>query len=123
MIDKFEDLLPQYLNNIGDKQDKPTYLHNKKNPKKIVDDCLDVHGLTVQQAIKKLEEKLLYCSHHSIKRFRLIYGKGLHSPDKTSVLRQPLREYLDKSKFVSKVDPCEPKDGGFGAVWVVIVSK
>jgi DNA-nicking Smr family endonuclease len=85
-----------------------------------VEDELDLHGLTVQQAEEKLR-LYLYNSRTDRQRVvRVIHGKGLGSPNQQSVLRIKVTEWLSQSEHVLAFCPAGAADGGSGAVRVLL---
>ncbi|MDR1138643.1 MAG: Smr/MutS family protein [Clostridiales bacterium] len=118
MKDDFGAMLEGYMGGLTDKtkSEPKVVVHTK--PKSPIVKELDVHGCTLAQATKKLEEMIVYCIAKRIPKFKLIHGKGNHSP-REGVLRQELRKMLDNNSQV-KLDICQPKDGGHGAIWVIL---
>lgn len=122
---QFEQMLPNYLDQLGAKDNCFTDSETKNRQKSCrrkaeVEQVLDVHGCSISQASQKLDEMLHFCIANKIPKFRLIYGKGIHSFNNLGVLRPALRQQLDNCKSVKKLDPCFPKDGGWGAIWVIL---
>lgn len=75
-------------------------------------DEIDLHRLTVEEAIPKLDE-FLYKSFKS-GHFRVwaVHGKG------SGILRQEVRRYLSRSPLVRSQRPADPQRGGEGATQV-----
>ena len=75
-------------------------------------DEIDLHSLTVDEAIPKLEE-FLYKAYQA-GRFRVwvVHGKG------TGILRQEMRRYLSKHPLVRAHRSADPQRGGAGATQV-----
>ena len=81
--------------------------------KPVVDE-LDLHGLTVDEALPVLE-KFLYTAFKA-KRHRVwvIHGKG------TGVLRQEMRRYLSTHTLVRSFSAADGAHGGIGATEVFL---
>jgi len=75
------------------------------------ENILDLHGLRVKEAKRKLEELVLPVLP-VVKRFRLIVGKGSHSEGKSAVLREAICKYIKqhdkRSNIEVKVDKRNP---------------
>lgn len=84
---------------------------------------LDLHGLTREQARPALElfiHKSKIAGHRCV---LVVTGKGLNSPDQVSVLRSSVQEWLTRGKAsrpVLGLCSARPKDGGAGAVYVLL---
>ena len=84
---------------------------------------LDLHGLTREQARPALEmfiHKSKIAGHRCV---LVVTGKGLNSPDQISVLRTSVQEWLTRGKAsrpVLGLCSARPKDGGSGAVYVLL---
>lgn len=64
-------------------------LHNK-------DGVIDVHGLFVPEAIKKVEKSLQTAILNGRKDLRVIVGRGLHSQDGRPKLRPAIEREMEK---------------------------
>src|SRR5215468_7347989 len=72
-------------------------LRKIRNGQIAVEDELDLHGFTVEQAEEKLRIFLQQNRIHRQRVVRVIHGKGHGSPDRTSVLRTKISEWLLRS--------------------------
>jgi DNA mismatch repair protein MutS2 len=77
-----------------------------------VGDEIDLHGLTVDEAIPKLEEFIYQAFQAGHYRVWVVHGKG------TGILRQEMRRYLSKNHLVRAQRPADPQHGGAGATQV-----
>jgi|TARA_B100002051_G_scaffold270437_1_gene303316 DNA-nicking Smr family endonuclease len=89
----------------------------------------DLHGLTLDQANKKVKEIIQSCSEKNCREILLITGKGLHSNSEDiykssdlSKLRFSVPEFIKSDPEISKlvlsiVNPSQ-KDGGEGALLI-----
>ena len=118
----------EYIKNPTDVSIKDIDLekeHIKKNRFKY-----DLHGFTLEEANKKVEEIILSCSKRNYKEILLITGKGIHSDTSKNVyvsqnlskLRYSVPDYIksDKelSKYIISISNADRKDGGDGAIIV-----
>ena len=88
----------------------------------------DLHGFTLEEANKKVEEIILSCSKKNYKEILLITGKGIHSDTDQNVyvsqqlskLRYSVPEYINSNpnllNFVSTISMAKLEDGGDGAI-------
>ena len=75
-------------------------------------DEIDLHRLTVDEAVPKLDEFLYKAYKAGYFRVWVIHGKG------TGILRQEMRRYLSKHPLVRTQRPADPQRGGAGATQV-----
>jgi len=89
----------------------------------------DLHGLTLNEANKKVEEIIRSCSEKNYREILLITGKGLHSTQndvykssELSKLRFSVPEFIKSnteiSKLVLSIINAPQKDGGEGALLI-----
>ena len=129
------------------KSDLKTWEEYTKDPKDIFDKDkkkvfsslhkrykFDLHGYTLDEANKKVEEMLLQCIKDNYKELLLITGKGIHSNTEKNVytskqlskLRYSIPEFLKSREEISKciisVTEADLNDGGEGAILVTLKS-
>jgi DNA-nicking Smr family endonuclease len=75
-------------------------------------DEIDLHGLTVDEAIPRLEEFIYRAFQAGHYRVWVVHGKG------TGILRVEMRRYLAKHPLVRSQRPADPQHGGAGATQV-----
>jgi DNA-nicking Smr family endonuclease len=85
-----------------------------------VEDELDLHGLTVQEAEDRLRAFLQNSRLDRQRVVRVIYGKGHGSPNQQSILRAKVNDWLCQSEYVLAFCPAGPADGGTGALRVLL---
>lgn len=76
---------------------------------------LDLHGLTVDEALPNIEEFLYKAYLKRIRTVRIVHGKG------TGTLREAIRVWLPKNRIVKSFRPAGREYGGNGATVVEIV--
>jgi DNA-nicking Smr family endonuclease len=81
---------------------------------------LDLHGLRVEQARHALVTFLGECSEQGIRCVRVVHGKGHGSRDMTPVLKDKVRSWLIQTEAVLAFSDTLEKDGGSGAVVVLL---
>jgi DNA-nicking Smr family endonuclease len=86
----------------------------------VTQDEIDLHGLNRDEARHSLATFLAECLHHGKRCVRVIHGKGLGSPQKTSILRQLVRGWLAQRQEVLAYCQAKPPDGGEGALIVLL---
>ena len=106
---------------IYDKEDLFKEPHRKNRYK------YDLHGLTLEEANKRVKEIIKSCSEKNCREILLITGKGLHSNQEDvykssnlSKLRFSVPEFINSDPEISKLilsmaNP-SPKEGGDGAL-------
>ena len=81
---------------------------------------LDLHGLIVDQAIKATSRFLLTARNRNIRCVRIIHGKGLGSHGGKPVLKHKINLWLRHRDDVLAFCSAPPRDGGAGAVYVLL---
>ena len=91
-------------------------LRQGKNP---VQHTLDLHGLTVDQARRELLTFLSECEMAGLRHGIIVHGKGYRSKDKP-VIKPMVNRWLRQTENVLAFHTAQPKDGGGGAVYVLL---
>ncbi len=81
---------------------------------------LDLHGLTVDQALPVLSSFLNNVSQSDQRCVRIIHGKGRGSKNKLPILKNKLNQWLQQHDKVLAFCSARPNDGGTGAVYVLL---
>ena len=107
-----------------DKEQEEPLMSEKSKNQEIP--ALDLHGLTFAKAASVLERFILDQGSEVLK-IRVIHGKGIHSPDKKSVLQTAIRERLSqwkKKNYLVKDFAYTPaQHGGTGATFVWLLPR
>jgi DNA-nicking Smr family endonuclease len=85
-----------------------------------IKDELDLHGMTVSIAKRKLDNFLSDCQFTNHCCVRIIHGKGHGSVDRIPVLKNKLNKWLQSYDPILAFCSAPPNDGGTGAVYVLI---
>jgi len=86
--------------------------------KAAVQDELDLHGLTQDEALHSLRMFLRESRLEGLRKVLVIHGKGLHSESGRAVLREAVRQALMKDRNVAAWGEAQRHKGGSGAAWV-----
>jgi len=102
----------------------------KKNSLQIK--SLDLHGYTLEEANKKVEEFINNSYLNNVKKLIIVTGKGLHSNNyenpyvskDLSILKYSVPEYITKNKSLMKkiieIKEANIKDGGSGSFYIYL---
>ncbi len=115
-----------FLEDTSRVPDKDQTLQIKNSTKKF---RFDLHGLTLDEANKKVKDIIKSCSEKKYKEILLITGKGLHSNHDDvyksmdlSKLRYSVPEFINSdpeiSKLISSIINPPQKEGGEGALLI-----
>ena len=115
-----------FLEDTSRVPDKDQTLQIKNSTKKF---RFDLHGLTLDEANKKVKDIIKSCSEKKYKEILLITGKGLHSTHDDvyksmdlSKLRYSVPEFINSdpeiSKLISSIINPPQKEGGEGALLI-----
>ena len=88
-----------------------------------VRECLDLHGLTRDQARVAIQHFVQAASSRGVTRVRIIHGQGYGSQGGTSVLRYLARHWLAQMPQVLGFVTPTPSEGGKGAVIALLRSS
>ncbi|MCK5918037.1 MAG: Smr/MutS family protein [Cocleimonas sp.] len=86
----------------------------------IIIDELDLHGLNINQAKKLLLHFLEIALQVEGSCVSIIHGKGHRSGDKEPVIKRQTNHWLKQHPRVLAFHSAQPKDGGTGAVYVLL---
>ncbi len=84
---------------------------------------LDLHGMTIDAARGALSRFLREIRSKRQRCVRIVHGKGRGSPDGKPILKIRLQGWLQQRNEVLAYCSARPRDGGTGAVYVLIKGK
>ncbi len=110
-------LNPKYANFY--RRDIPRRLHEKKFS---VQDYIDLHGFTVDEAEKAVDTFIKESLKQGIRCIKFIHGRGLRSPIGAPVIKEALIKWLTGRyhKYVIAFATASQNDGGLGAMYVLL---
>lgn len=85
-----------------------------------IEDELDLHGYTVIEAKTAIQEFLKECKKYQKRYVRIIHGKGYRSEQKIPVLKTHVAYWLPQHNDVMAFASAQAKDGGTGALYVIL---
>ena len=129
-----------------DKQDWEIFLNNKekipnkdsvykKNIRYEKIKKIDLHGYTIDEANKAIEQFIQKCFDENVTKIIVITGKGLRSKNienpyiskNLSILKYSVPEFIEKNKSLTRliIETTDAKigDGGSGAFYIYIKNK
>ena len=136
-----------YINNSDkDKQDWEDFLNNKKKipnkdfvHKKSIRyekiKRIDLHGYTIEEANKAVEQFIQKCFDDDVTKIIVITGKGLRSKNvknpylskDLSILKYSVPEFIEKNRsltqFIIETTDAKIEDGGSGAFYIYLKNK
>ena len=145
---KKQDLSDSMINKISDKdkEDWKNFLKNKdKIPNKDFVDKkniryekikrIDLHGYTIEEANKTVEQFIQKCFDESVTKIIVITGKGLRSKNvenpylskDLSILKYSVPEFIESNigltKIIIEITDAKIEDGGGGAFYIYLKNK
>ena len=87
-----------------------------------VGDELDMHGMTTAVARNAISDFIIQCRDRHIRCVRIIHGKGYGSGGDAPVLKNRLNSWLRQHHDVLAFSSTPRRDGGTGAVYVLLRS-
>ena len=129
-----------------DKQDWENFLNNKekipnkgsihkKNIRHEKIKKIDLHGYTIEEANKAIEQFIQKCFDESVTKIIVITGKGLRSKNgenpylskDLSILKYSVPEFIENNKsltqFIIETTDAKIEDGGSGAFYIYLKNK
>ena len=89
----------------------------------MVQDNLDLHGMTWQGAAEAVAEFLKDNAARGVRCVRIVHGKGRGSKNREPVLKAKLRQWLPRREEVLGFCQAPAAHGGGGAVLVLLRAK
>jgi DNA-nicking Smr family endonuclease len=89
----------------------------------VVQDELDLHGLTGDEAALETSRFLAECARRGLRCLKIIHGKGLGSRNREPVLKGRIRKLLARKLEVLAFSEPPPAHGGSGAVIVLLDAR
>tara|TARA_B110000914_G_C15331386_1_gene384877 strand:+ start:92 stop:517 length:426 start_codon:yes stop_codon:yes gene_type:complete len=108
---------------------------NKKNIKREKIKKIDLHGYTIEEANKAVEQFIQKCFDESVTKIIVITGKGLRSKNTEnpylskdlSILKYSVPEFIESNKNLLKViietTDAKIEDGAGGAFYIYLKNK
>ena len=137
----------KYISNLDkDKQDWENFLNtkekitnkdfvHKKNIRYEKIKKIDLHGYTIEEANKAVEQFIQKCFDENVTKIIVITGKGLRSSNienpylskDLSILKYSVPEFIENNQSLSKViietTDAKIEDGGSGAFYIYLKRK
>ena len=133
-------------NTDKDKQDWENFLNNnekipnkdfvqKKNMRYEKIKKIDLHGHTIEEANKAIEQFIQNCFDENVTKIIVITGKGLRSKNienpylskDLSILKYSVPEFIENNKtltqFIIEITDAKIEDGGSGAFYIYLKNK
>ena len=122
-----------FLNN-KEKIPNKDFVH-KKNIRYEKIKKIDLHGYTIEEANKAIEQFIQKCFEESVTKIIVITGKGLRSKNAEnpylskdlSILKYSVPEFIEKNKSLTRliIETTDAKieDGGSGAFYIYLKNK
>ena len=125
-----------------DKKDWDNFLSNdeimpdkdsdQKEKLKRIDLSFDLHGYSLDDANKKIDELINYSFNNSIRKLTIVTGKGIHSQNEKDpyvskdlgILKYSVPEYIKNNdnlmSMINEIKDANTEDGGSGAFYILL---
>ena len=123
----------KFLNN-KEKISNKDFVH-KKNIRYEKVKKIDLHGYTIEEANKAIEQFIQKCFDENVTKIIVITGKGLRSKNienpylskDLSILKYSVPEFIENNKslaqFIIEITDAKIEDGGSGAFYIYLKNK
>lgn len=81
---------------------------------------LDLHGFSVDDARDELHRFIKDCRHQGLRSLLIVHGKSYTDPTKPALLKTYVSGWLQQTDGVLAFSSAQPKDGGTGALYVLL---
>jgi len=88
-----------------------------------IDEKIDLHGLTKQESEQLLNEFLSFHIEERSRCILVVHGKGMGSTNNRPVLKNFVFNLLKNDPAVLALSSAQPRDGGTGAVYVLLKKR
>ncbi|MDH5423956.1 MAG: Smr/MutS family endonuclease [Gammaproteobacteria bacterium] len=85
-----------------------------------IEASLDLHGYTSEQARTAMIEFMRLVQREQLRVVCIVHGKGFGSNSKQPVIKPLINKWLQELNEVLAFSSAQPKDGGTGAVYVLL---
>jgi len=121
----FASIIDEWLPGVADVTGKsgrvePTHSNSQNIRKLPVQDRLDLHGLTLEQARITVDRFLKQAASLGLRKVIIIHGKGLHSSSSEGILRIGIQKYLEGHPLAGRRENAGRQEGGSGATVVYL---
>jgi DNA-nicking Smr family endonuclease len=99
---------------------QPATLKKLRQGKLAIDNSIDLHGMTVDEARDYLLEFLGECELDGSRVLLIVHGKGYSSPGSKPIIKPMVNRWLRQLSSVLAFVSAKPADGGTGAVYVLL---
>jgi DNA-nicking Smr family endonuclease len=89
----------------------------------VVDDEIDLHGMTGAEAKAALRSFIAGCVERRMSCVRVVHGKGRRSGPRGPVLKNVVNHWLQRADDVLAFGSARAVDGGSGAIYVLLKAK
>ncbi len=99
------------------------FLPNLRNGLYSIQGQIDLHGLSRAEAQVAVEDYIIRMSRFRSCCVKIIHGRGINSPADRVTLKESLQRFLSTrrmSRYVVAYSSAPPRDGGVGAVYVLL---
>jgi len=95
-------------------------MHQLKTGNILVEDHLDLHGLSIPESRQLIVEFLHFTKMTGARCVRIVHGKGYKATQHYPVIKNKVNSWLRQHPDVLAFHSATPKDGGTGAIYVLI---
>ncbi len=88
-----------------------------------VQDAIDLHGFTSDEARRILAEFMQHARHNGLRCVNVIHGKGWRAEGGEGILKIRVRHWLTQMPQVLAFCDAPAHSGGGGAVWILIAAQ
>lgn len=85
-----------------------------------IESRLDLHHMNVTETLIAVDRFIQNCKNQNIIWACIVHGKGRGSSKNKPILKNLLNQWLRKNPYVLAFHTAQPKDGGAGAIYILL---
>ena len=132
MIKKITDKDKDWDNFLSNDETMPDKDSDQKEKLKRKNISYDLHGYSLDDANKKVEELINYSYNNGIRKLTIVTGKGIHSQNEKDpyvskdlgILKYSVPEYIKNNNYlmnmINEIKDANIEDGGSGAFYILL---
>lgn len=88
-----------------------------------IEAVIDLHGLTRDEAMRRLEGFVASCARRGMRKILVIHGKGIHTSGSDPVLGDATRDFIERDSRCGMSGHPDARGGGSGATWIALKGR
>jgi DNA-nicking Smr family endonuclease len=122
ILDQWERLAP--VPEIYNKDQELVFESSSERRRRLLrkhpDETIDLHGLNREEAWEALDRFFENAREHRLEKLLVIHGKGNHAANNPGILKNTVRDFIERCPFAGESGYSNASLGGAGSTWVLL---